>query len=86
MRSDTEFDRVAVSFRSVAANQSGDKRADTEAIIAILEDKRAEVMRRNEAGYFIHDWQQIDDQVRQMIVHDSRYRAIKNNRTARRRL
>ena len=81
----TEFDRVAASFRSVAANQSGDKRADTEAIIGILEDKRAEVMRRNEAGYFIHDWQQIDDQVRQMIVRDSHYQAIKSNRTARRR-
>lgn len=75
-----EFDRVARSFRSVARRQSDAARADTEAIIAILEEKRAEVMRREQAGYFIHDWQEISDQVRQMIFHDARYEAIKSNR------
>ncbi len=78
-----EFDRVAASFRSVAGKQGDDKRADTEAIIAVLEDKRAEVMSRKDAGYFIHDWQEIGDQVRQMIFHDPRYQAIKSNRAAR---
>jgi hypothetical protein len=58
---------------------------DTEAVIAILEDKRAEVMSREQAGYFIHDWQEISDQVRQMIFHDARYQAITANRVARRR-
>jgi hypothetical protein len=80
-----EFNRVAASFRSIADRQSGDNRADTEAIIAILEDKRAEVMRREQAGYFIHDWQEISDQVRQMIFHDPRYQSIRGNRAARRR-
>src|SRR6266545_4970801 len=80
-----EFDRVARSFRSVAGKQSNAARADTEAIIAILEEKRAEVMRREQAGYFIHDWQEINDQVRQMIFQDARYQAIKSNRPARRR-
>jgi len=80
-----DFDRVAASFRSIADRQNGDNRADTEAIIAILEDKRAEVMRREQAGYFIHDWQEIGDQVRQMIFHDPRYQAIRGNRAARRR-
>lgn len=75
-----EFDRVARSFRSVADKQSDAARADTEAIISILEEKRAEVMRRGEAGYFIHDWQEISDQVRQMIFHDVRYQAIQSNR------
>ena len=75
-----EFDRVSRSFRSVAGKQSDAKRADTEAILAILEDKRAEVMSREGAGYFIHDWQEISDQVRQMIFHDVRYQAIKSNR------
>ena len=75
-----EFDRVARSFRSVAGKQSDAARAGTEAIIAILEEKRAEVMRREQAGYFIHDWQEISDQVRQMIFHDARYQAIKSNR------
>ena len=80
-----EFDRVARSFRSVAAKQSDAARADTEAIIAILEEKRTEVMRRELASYFIHDWQEVGDQVRQMIFHDPRYRAIKSRRPARRR-
>jgi hypothetical protein len=75
-----EFDRVARSFGSVASKQSDAARADTEAIIAILEEKRVEVMRREQAGYFIHDWQEINDQVRQMIFHDARYQAIKSHR------
>ena len=72
-----EFDRVAASFRSVASKQNGGKRASTEAIIAILEEKRVEVMRRQEAGDFVHDWHDITDQVRQMIFHDPRYQVIK---------
>jgi hypothetical protein len=74
-----EFDRVAASFRSVASKQNNGKRTDTESIIAILEEKRAEEMSNNQAGYFIHDWQEISDQVRQMIFRDARYQAIKNN-------
>src|ERR1700693_1216194 len=75
-----EFDRVAASFRSVAGKQGEGKRVDPECIIAILEDKRAEVMSRKQAGYFIHDWQEISDQVREMISLDPRYHAIQNNR------
>jgi hypothetical protein len=73
-----EFDRVAKSFRSVAAAQSTAKRARTEAILAILEDKRRGVMSRTEAGYFIRDWQDISDQVRQMIGSDARYQQLQN--------
>jgi hypothetical protein len=72
-----EFDRVAASFRAVAQKQPAGKRAATEAIIAILEDKRAKVMSRDQAGYFIRDWQEIDDQVRRMIANDPRYAEIK---------
>jgi len=79
-----EFDRVAASFRLIANRQKDHQRIDTETIIAILEDKRAEVMSRERAGYFIHDWQEISDQVRQMIFRDVRYQEIKNNRQARR--
>jgi hypothetical protein len=81
-----EFDHVAAAFRSIGARQNGHRRADTEAIIDILETKRAEVMNRREAGYFIRDWQEITDQVRQMIVHDSRYQAISTNRPVRTRI
>jgi hypothetical protein len=75
-----EFDRVERSFRSVAARQNGSQRADTETILSILEEQRAAVMRREQAGYFIHDWQEIDDQVRKMIGQDARFQAIKSNR------
>jgi hypothetical protein len=44
-----------------------------------LEKKRAEVMAKDQACYFIHDWQEPGDQVRQMIVKDARYGAIKTN-------
>ena len=81
-----EFDRVAAAFRSIANGQNDDRRAETEAILAILEDKRIEVMSREQAGYFIHDWQEIGDQVRQMIFQDPRYQAIKSKRPARLRL
>lgn len=75
-----EFDRVAAAFQVVANRQSGSRRADTEAIIAILEDKRADVMRHDRAGYFIHDWQEMSGQVRKMISDDDRYQAIKSHR------
>ena len=79
-----EFDRVAASFRSIACKQADDRRADTGSVLAILEEKRAEVMSRKDAGYFIHDWQEINDQVRLMIFHDPRYQAIQRAREARR--
>ena len=85
-RVNDEFDRVAKSFRSIAQRQDARKRSDTEAILAILEDKRTEVLSRERAGYFIHDWQEISDQVRQMIGQDSRYQAIKAEKTARQRV
>jgi hypothetical protein len=63
-----EFDRVEKSFRAVAETQDGAKRERTEGILALLEEKRNAVMTQTEAGYFIQDWQDISDQVRQMIV------------------
>src|SRR5205085_5757457 len=56
-----EFDRIATSFRVIAYKQSAGKRGDIEAILAIIEEKRSEVMKREQAGYFIHDWQDISD-------------------------
>lgn len=85
MQVSAEFDRVASSFRAVAKNQSGGKRADIADLIALLEEKRAEVMKREQAGYFIQTWQEINDQVRQMIFHDTRYPAIRARLEARRK-
>ena len=80
-----EFDRVANAMKSVAAKQVERDRSDTEALIDILEEKRSEVMAKDQAGYFIHDWQEPGDQVRQMIVKDPRYETIRTGRAARKR-
>ena len=82
-RVNDEFNRVSLSFRSIAERQSTHKRSDTEAIMAILEEKRIEVLSENRAGYFIRDWQEISDQVRQMVGNDARYQKIKAARPAR---
>jgi len=78
-----EFDRVARTLESAAGKQAGHKRLETLSVIAILEEKRAEVMAQDRAGYFIREWHELRDQVRQMITQDSRYQAIRANRAAR---
>lgn len=84
-RVDAEFDRVATAFVAVAGKQTEQDRTDTAAVIAILEDIRAEVMAKDKAGYFIHDWQSLSDQIRQMIARDLRYQAIQTGKALRRR-
>jgi hypothetical protein len=80
LRVDKEFDRVSAAIASRAAGRSKDKQAEAELVLTILESKREAVMRRRAAGYFIHDWQEIDDQVRRMILTDECYVALKANR------
>ena len=72
-----DFDRVANAMKSVASRQVERDRRDTQALITILGDRRVEVMSKDQAGYFIRDWREPGDQVRQMIVKDPRYGAIK---------
>lgn len=80
-----EFDRVARVFQAQAGIQTGQKQSETRTILAILEQKRAETMANRQAGYFIREWQELSDQVRQMIAKDPRYQAVKDQRVARRR-
>ena len=80
---DAEFDRVRKVLEAVATKQSPNTGTDLQAIIRILEDKRAEVMGNEQAGYFIQDWQELRDQVRQLIIGDPRYKAIKANQAVR---
>ncbi|MGH9632882.1 MAG: hypothetical protein ACRD7E_31645 [Bryobacteraceae bacterium] len=82
-RVNAEFDRVAKALTAAVANQREQIRMDTLAVIAILEEKRVEVMAKDQAGYFIRDWQELRDQVRQMITQDPRYQAIKARQAAR---
>jgi hypothetical protein len=72
-----EFDRVARALSDVARHQQEQARNDTYAVIAIVNEKRAEVMANNRAGYFIRDWQELTDQVRQIVCQDPRYKAIR---------
>jgi len=83
VRVNAEFDRVANAFRQATRTQPEEARKNTLAIIGILEEKRAEVMAQELAGYFIRDWQELRDQVRQMIARDPRYQAIQATKAAR---
>jgi hypothetical protein len=75
-----EFDRVEQALAQIAIRQRAAARANTEATIAILREKRAEVMAKDQAGYFIKDWQELTDQVRQMIREDPRYLSLRANK------
>jgi hypothetical protein len=77
-----EFDRVANAFKESADRQSKQDRLDIDTIIAILEQKRFEVMARDEAGYFIRDWQELSDQVRRLIWSEPAYQAVRAKRDA----
>lgn len=77
---EAEFDRVAKAFGAVASRQPEAERAATLAILAILEEKRAEVMARRDAGYFLREWRELHDQVRQLIFADPRYQVLKSHR------
>jgi hypothetical protein len=80
-----EFDRVANAMRSAAGKQEDLDRTDTLGLVAILEEKRLEVMANDRAGYFIHHWQEPGDQVRHMVVTDPRYAKVMIRQAARRR-
>jgi hypothetical protein len=71
-----EFDRVGIILNLIAAKQVGWDQTDTLKLVAILEEKRHDVMANDRSGYFIHDWQELSDQVREMIVKDPRYAKI----------
>src|ERR1043165_5866400 len=65
-----EVDRVAAALERVA---NGKDRPDIRTMLEVMEDKRADVMANREAGYFIHDWQEPRDKVRQLLLNDERY-------------
>jgi cell division FtsZ-interacting protein ZapD len=80
---DAEFDRVRKVLEHAMKKQPPGDIADIESIIRILEEKRAEVMGNERAGYFIHTWQELRNQVSRMIVEDPKYQAIKASQAAR---
>ena len=74
---EAEFDRVRQVLEHAAARRSPENVTDIQAIIRILEDKRAEVMEDEQAGYFIHDWQDPKDLVSRLVIRDPRYEEIR---------
>lgn len=82
-RVDAEFARVASAFHTVANRQEEQDRRDTLAVIEILNEKRREVMAKDDAGYFIRDWQELDGKVRQLIGLDPGFRVIQARREQR---
>jgi len=79
-----DFDRVAAALRTASELRSEDFRAETTAVIAILEEKRAEILGKDRAGEFIRDWQELSGKVAQVIATDARYQAIRADREKRR--
>jgi len=79
---EAEFDHVRKVLEYAMTKQSARDVIDIERIIRILEDKRTEVMGNQQAGYFIHEWQEFG-KVSRIIVEDPRYQAIKASQIAR---
>ena len=67
-----EFDRVARVLEARMAAQTEDGRTGTANAIAILEKRRIETLANTKAGYFIREWQEISNQVSQMIAKSLR--------------
>jgi hypothetical protein len=63
VRVSAEFDRVSNAL----------VRYDRPGILALLEEKRSEVMANDRAGYFIQHWGEMNGQVRRLIQEDPRY-------------
>lgn len=80
---EADFDRVAAAFVAVAARQKPDARADTTEILAILERTRSRVLANQGAGYFIRDWGQRGSQIRDMLLRDPEYVAVRARRQGR---
>jgi hypothetical protein len=74
---------MANAIGSTASNQVKQRQRETCSLVAILEEKWAEVMSKDQAGHFIHECQELRDQVQQMITQDSRYQVLKAIRAAR---
>jgi hypothetical protein len=84
-RINAEFDRLARALGAAAVKQTERDRIDTEAVIVILEDKRTDVMEKGQASYFLNNWRELNDKVRQLITQDTRYMAINTRKAMRNR-
>jgi hypothetical protein len=79
-RAGAEFDRVIQALRAARSKQAESDRASTQAVIVLVGKKRADVMAHEGAGYFIHEWQNLDGRVRQLLSMDAEYQKIQSAR------
>ncbi len=80
IRINSEFDDVAAALQLVASRQQSKRRLETEAIVAILEDKRLEVMAMADKPELLYEWHHVGDQVRRLLFEDPRYKKIRLSR------
>ena len=73
-------DPVAKALKASVGMLAEQDRMDTHGVIVGLEKKCTEVRTKDQAGYFIHVWRELRDQLRKIIGKDSRYQAIKAKR------
>lgn len=83
VRVNAEFDRIASALGTSAAKRTGQDQTDMETVIAILEEKRAEIMAKGQADYFINNWRGELGRIRELIAQDTRYRAINTRKAIR---
>jgi hypothetical protein len=83
VRVNAEFDRIATALGTSAAKKTGQDQTDMQAVIAILEEKRSEIMGKGQADYFIHNWRGELSRIRELIAQDTRYRAINTRKAIR---
>ena len=69
-----EFDRTAAALLGASAGESN--RSSIAGALAILEDKRQEVLSNESAGYFIQEWQEAAGKVRLAIARDPRFAEV----------
>ena len=79
-----DFDRVEKALRETANGQPENFQSETKALIAILNEKRTQVLQNDRAGEFIRDWQELSGKVAQLVTKDPRYQAIRTQRDNRR--
>lgn len=82
---DNEFNRVSKAFQTIADRQSEEDRGDTLKILAILEEKRTEVLATEHAGIYIRDWGDLDGRVRRLLAEDPRFQTLKAAQNIRKR-
>jgi hypothetical protein len=83
-RVSAEFDRVRSSIEAGSNKFRALDRTETATLLTLIEEHRAAVFSRDQADYFIAEWQNPADRLQRVFNGDERWRAISDARAARR--